>query len=201
ELTSGNVAHLINGERQADPIAIHYSQPSLRIEWLLEQRPKGEAWVQRSSGTEEGSDFQFLRESWCRLIEDLGLQYRFVAYDQVEDGELLRGGYRVLVLPRSTAISKAEADAMLRFVEQGGVLIADGEPGVFDEHGRKLPRPLLADLFSGPHNGPVTERAFGQGKATFLSGGMLNYYRDRLLGKEQNSLGLAGRLFKNASVT
>jgi len=113
---------------------------------------------------------------------------------------LLRGGYRVLILPDSTAISKAEAYAMLRFVEQGGVLIADGEPGVFDEHGRKLPRPLLADLFSGPHNGSVTERAFGQGKAIYLSAGVLNYYRHRLVGKEQDALGLMGRLFKNASV-
>ena len=200
ELISGIGALLINSERQSDPIAIHYSQPSLRIEWLLEQRPKGEAWVKRSSATEEGGDFQRLRESWCRLIEDLGLQYRFVAYDQVEDGELLRGGYRVLILPHSTAISQAEADAMLRFVEQGGVLIADGEPGVFDEHGRKLPRPLLTDLFSGAHNGPVTERAFGQGKAIYLSAGVLNYYRDRLLGKEQGTLHLVSQLFKNASV-
>ncbi len=200
ELTNGIGALLINSERQSDPIAIHYSQPSLRTEWLLEQRPKGEEWVKRTSATEEGGDFQRLRESWCRLIEDLGLQYHFVAYDQVEDGELLRGGYRVLILPDSTAISKAEAYAMLRFVEQGGVLIADGEPGVFDEHGRKLPRPLLADLFSGPHNGSVTERAFGQGKAIYLSAGVLNYYRHRLVGKEQDALGLMGRLFKNASV-
>jgi len=200
ELTSGIGALLINSERQSEPIAIHYSQPSLRIEWLLEQRPKGEAWVKRTSATEEGSDFQWLRESWCRLIEDLGLQYRFVAYDGVEHGELLRGGYRVLVLPRSTAISKAEADAMLRFVEQGGVLIADGEPGGFDEHGRKLSRPLLSGLFSGPGNGSVTERAFGKGKAISLSPGMLSYYRDRLQGKEQAALERIGRLFKNASV-
>jgi len=200
ELTSGIGALLINSERESDPIAIHYSQPSLRTEWLLEQRPKGEEWVKRSSATEEGGDFQRLRESWCRLIEDLGLQYRFVAYDQVEDGELLRGGYRVLILPHSTAISKAEADAMLGFVEQGGVLIADGEPGVFDEHGRRLPRPSVSDLFSGPHNGPFTEHAFGQGKAIYLSASLLNYYRDRLVGKEQGAIGLMGRLFKNASV-
>jgi len=54
ELTSGIGALLINSERQSDPIAIHYSQPSLRIAWLLEQRPKGEEWVKRTSATEEG---------------------------------------------------------------------------------------------------------------------------------------------------
>ena len=200
ELTSGIGALLISSERQADPIAIHYSQPSLRTEWMLEQRPKGEAWIKRTSATEEGGDFQRLRESYCRLIEDLGLQYRFVSYDQVENGELLRGGYRVMILPRSTAISRAEADAMRRFVEQGGVLIADGEPGVFDEHGRKLPTPLLSDLFAAPHNGPVTERAFGQGKAIYVNAEMLNYYRNRLLSKEQGTLRPLGQLFKEAGI-
>src|SRR5690606_37696102 len=31
--------------------------------------------------------------------------------------------------------------------ESGGVVVADGEPGQFDEHSRRLERPLLADLF------------------------------------------------------
>ena len=200
ELTNGIGALFINSERQSDPIAIHYSQPSLRTEWMLEQKPKGEQWVKRTSSTEEGGDFQRLRESYCRLIEDLGLQYRFVSYDQVENGELLRGGYRVMILPRSSAISRSEADAMHRFVEQGGVLIADGEPAVFDEHSRKLATSLLWDLFGGPHNGPLTERPFGQGKAIYVNLDMVNYYRNRLFGKEQDALRPMGKLFKDASV-
>jgi hypothetical protein len=200
ELTSGIGALFINSERQADPIAIHYSQASLRTEWMLEQKPKGEEWVKRTSASEEGGDFQRLRESYCRMIEDLGLQYRFVSYDQVENGELLRGGYRVMILPRSSAISRTEADAMRRFVEQGGVLIADGEPAVFDEHSRKLSTSLLSDLFGGPHTGPVTELPWGQGKAIYVNVDMVNYYRNRLLGKEQNALRPMGKLFKDASV-
>ncbi len=39
------------------------------------------------------SEFLRLRESYCRLVEDLGLQYRFVAYGQLEQGELLKRGY------------------------------------------------------------------------------------------------------------
>jgi hypothetical protein len=190
----------MNSERQSDPIAIHYSQSSQRTEWMLEQRPNGEAWVERTSSTEEGSDFQRLRESYCRLIEDLGLQYRFVSYDQVEEGALLRGGYRSLILPHSISLSQAEANAMRRFVEQGGVLIADGEPGAFDEHSRRLAKPLLSELFSGSHNGPVALRPFGRGKAIYLAEGMLNYYRDRLLGKEQPALRLMGQIFKENSI-
>jgi hypothetical protein len=104
EIRSGPGALLINSTRQSDPVAIHYSQPSMRIEWMLAQRPKGDAWVNRNASTERlDSEFLRLRESWCRLIEDLGLQYNFVAYGQLEDGELLKRGYRVLILPRSTA--------------------------------------------------------------------------------------------------
>jgi hypothetical protein len=177
ELRGGIGALLINSERVADPVAIHYSQPSMRVEWMLAQRPKGESWVTRNSSTEyRDSEFLRLRESWCRAIEDQGLQYNFVSYGEVEKGELLRRGYQVLVLPRSTALSPAEAREIRDFVAQGGTLIADGEPGAFDEHCRRLPKAQLADLFDA--------RTFGRGKAIRLERSLLSYHQDRLTGKE-----------------
>ena len=201
DLRHGIGALLINSERQSDPIAIHYSQPSLRTEWMIEQRPKGEAWVNRSSSTEEeDSKFLRVRESYCRLIEDLGRQYNFVACDQIEQGELRRGGYQVLILPHSSAISETEAKTMREFVKQGGVLVADGDPGAFDEHSRRLPKPLLSDLFDGPHAEPVTVRPFGLGKAIFLNVDILNYYRNRIVGRERELHQLMGRLFDETGV-
>ena len=197
EIRSGIGALLINSQRQSEPIAIHYSQPSLRTEWMLQQRPKGEAWTNRTaSSDEEDSRFRWLRESYCRLIEDLGRQYNFVSYDQVEQGDLLRRGYQVFILPHSCAISEAEAKTMREFVAQGGVLIADGEPGAFDEHSRRLSKPLLVELFGGPHTESVTVRPFGRGKAIYLNVDFLNYCRDRLLGKEKELEQLMGRLLK-----
>ncbi len=175
ELRDGIGALLIASTRQSDPIAIHYSQASMRTEWMLAQRPKGDAWVNRTSSTERmDSQFLWLRESYCKLIEDLGLQYNFVAYAQVEQGELLRRGYRVLILPRSTSLSAAEAKAIHEFAEQGGIVIADGEPGTFDEHSRRLPRPRLADLF-GPDGA-------GRGRAVRFDAA--RYHELRLAGKE-----------------
>ncbi len=201
EIRGGIGAVLINSESQSDPIAIHYSQPSLRTEWMLDQRPKGEVWVNRTSASEEeDNNFMRLRESYCRLIEDLGRQYNFVASDQIKQGELLRRGYQVLFLPHSSAISETEAKAMREFVEQGGVLIADGEPGSFDQHSRRLPKPLLSDLFSRSHTGPVTVHPFGRGKAIYLNVDLLNYYRDRLLGKEKEVHRLMDRLLKENAV-
>jgi hypothetical protein len=174
ELRRGLGALLINSRRVADPIAIHYSQPSMRIEWMLAQRPKGENWVLRNSSTEyRDSNFLRLRESYCRLIEDEGLQYNFVSYRQMEQGELARGGYRVLILPHSTAVSEAEARAMREFVEGGGTLIADGQPAAFDEHCRRLPKPRLADLFEQKPD-----------RAILLKADVLNYHQDRVVGKE-----------------
>ncbi len=197
ELRNGIGALLITSQRQSDRIAIHHSQPSLRVEWMLQQRPKGDAWVTRNASSDENdSIFRWRRESYCRLIEDLGWQYNFVDIAQIEKGELLRGGYQVLFLPHSSALSEAEALAMREFVEQGGVLIADGNPGAFDEHGKKLAQPHLASLFDKSPTEPLTVRSVGRGKAIYLSADVLNYYRDRLLGKEQMVRELVGKLLQ-----
>ncbi|MCC6265777.1 MAG: beta-galactosidase [Bryobacterales bacterium] len=166
EIRNGLGALLIASQRQEDPIAIHYSQPSMRTEWMLAQRPHGEAWVDRTSAKERmDSDFLRLRESWCKIVEDLGLQYNFVAYEQIERGELARKGYRVLILPRSTSLSEAEAREIRAFAEAGGLVIADGVPGRYDEHSRLLAKPRLEG-------------------AAMASVSALPYYQQRLLGKE-----------------
>lgn len=174
EIRNGLGALLINSTRLADPIAIHYSQASMRTEWMLAQKPKGDAWVRRSASQERtDNDFLRLRESWCRLIEDLGLQYNFVAYGQVEQGELLKGGYRVLILPRSSALSAAERREIRAFAEQGGTVIADGKPGTFDEHSRKTEdQAWLQNI------------GYSRGKFTPITTDTLNYHQNRLLGKE-----------------
>jgi hypothetical protein len=181
EIRNGLGALLINSRRIASPIAIHYSQPSLRVEWMLESRPHGEAWAMRSPKSERtDNEFLRLRESWCRVIEDAGLKYNFVSYDQVEQNELLRGGYRVLILPRSSALSAAEVAAIRDFAAQGGVVIADGEPGTFDEHGRKLPEPALGGIG--------------------VKANVLPYQLDRITGKGMETRDTVARLLASADV-
>ncbi len=184
ELRNGIAALLIASRRQADPIAIHYSQASMRTEWMLAQRPKGEAWVNRTSSSERrDSEFLRLRESFCRLMEDLGFQYNFVAYDQLERGELIRGGYRVLILPRSSSLSAAEAAAIRDFLDRGGAVLAEGAPGVFDEHSRRLDQPQLDDS-----------------RVVRLTGDFLTYHQQRLAGKEAPVLGEMRRPLERAGL-
>ena len=195
ELRGGIGALLINSTRLADPIAIHYSQASMRTEWMLAQKPKGDAWALRRSSADErmDNDFLRLRESWCRLIEDLGLQYNFVAYEQIEQGELIKRGYRVLILPHSSSLSAAEAHEIRAFVEQGGTVIADGLPGTFDAHSRKMDKPLLADV-------SLAASGYGRGRMVLITGDTLNYHQNRLVGKEGPVREMAGRLLAESGV-
>lgn len=193
ELRNGLGALIAAGERQADAIAIHYSQPSMRVEWMLEQRPHGRAWTSRGSSAEyTDSRFLRLRMSWTRAIEDLGLGYRFIADPQVAAGELRRGGYRVLVLPASSALSAAETAEIRAFVAEGGTVLASGIPGTFDEHGRRLPKSSLAEVFAGPR--------YGKGRAILLPLAIDRYQEDRLAGREQAAHSLLARLLRESGV-
>ncbi len=190
ELRNGIASLVMNSQRLADPIAIHYSQASMRTEWMLQHRTLGDAWANRTSSSERrDSDFLRARESWCRLIEDQGLQYNYVSYMQVEAGELLRRGYRVLVLPHSNSLSAAEAGAIREFVAQGGTVIADSEPGTFDEHSRRLPAGQLHDL-------PWGDR----GRAVLVKADVLNYNQQRLVGKEGPVLQRVSDLLRESGV-
>ena len=60
----------------------------------------------------------------------------FVSSQQIEAGELTKRKFKLLVLPRSVAISDKEAREMRKFVRAGGVLAADSFPGRMDEHCR-----------------------------------------------------------------
>jgi hypothetical protein len=72
-------------------------------------------------------------------------------------------------MPHAIAMAPGEAAEIREFAERGGVVIADSEPGLFDEHGRKLPTPLLAELFQGPATRSAISFAFGKGKAVYLA--------------------------------
>jgi hypothetical protein len=116
---------LMEAERLDDGVEVHYSMPSVHAAGILGQHPREET-------EPEGPSFPANRDGWVGLLDDLGLSFRFVATPQVEEGALR--GKRVFVLPYSTALSDREVGEIRRFVEEGGVLLADAAAGIFDEH-------------------------------------------------------------------
>ena len=131
-----------------DPIAIHYSQASIRAHWMFDSREDGSTWPRRFSSYERvHSRFAKARDGFVRLIEDIGLQHNFISSEQIENGELMKKGYKVLILPQSAAMSKKECEEIERFVRSGGILIADNMIATMDEHCKRLPNGQLDDLF------------------------------------------------------
>jgi len=148
ELTGGIVKQFQQMERVNDPIAIHYSHPSITAHWMIEHRPLGEAWIDHQSRPEYmQSDFLRLRQSVQYLLEDNLQQYYFVSYAQLENGAFDSMDAKIMILPQSVAMSSQEAGALRRFVEAGGWLVADCRTALMDAHCRRLPRGQLDDLF------------------------------------------------------
>jgi hypothetical protein len=116
---------LMEAERLDDGVAVHYSMPSAHAAGILGHHDRDAAKTGQTS-------FPANRDGWVRLLDDLGVSFRFLAAPQVEAGAL--HGLRAFVLPYSTALSDREVAEIRRFVEEGGVLLADGAPGLFDEH-------------------------------------------------------------------
>jgi Beta-galactosidase/Beta-galactosidase trimerisation domain len=170
EIRGGLGALLINSRRHIDPIGILYSPASMRVQWLLDRRVTGEQWSRRSASSEYQDDaIRRSTREFASVLAHMGLQPRFVSSKEVQRGELRTEGYRVLILPHAIALAPNEAKEIRNFVEHGGVVIADSEPGVFDEHGRKATKPLLSEVFDGPPTRSATHFAFGKGMAVYLS--------------------------------
>ena len=132
ELRQGGIGRLMmEGERQHDGIAIHYSYPSI-------------------FATTAADDFQRYadnRTAWTQLIEDLGMQYNFVAYGEIEAGRLRKGDYKVLVLPYTKALSEKERKEIQSFVARGGRVLADSMTGLMDSHGTEQTQGMLDRVF------------------------------------------------------
>jgi len=154
-IRSGYYNVFTRARRDYGGIALHYSVPS-RL--LCPQLP--------DFGSERPFDFHFLLQI---LRDQVGQPYTMVANEQIKKGGL--SGYKVLMMPLSLAIGKAEACELLRFASRGGVLIADARPGLADESGcvggnnaivsalfgltwkRELGRKMLTGEISGAYKG------------------------------------------------
>jgi Beta-galactosidase len=143
---SGLGRTLLDSHVRWDAIAVLYSPASFRIQWILDHRNLGSDWVQRTAEDEDQDNAErAARHRTLRLLGLLGFTPRFVSEQQIVNGTLR--GYKMLALPQALALSPAAANAIRRFVENGGAVVADGDTGQFDSHGRRLDYALLSGMF------------------------------------------------------
>jgi len=134
----GGIGQLIAASRVADDgIAVRWSQASEHSALLF-----GEL------GSPKHSQGNLLG-----LLDRCGYGYRYVTTKMIEDGELRKGGYRVLFLACSQAVSDGEAEEIRRFVEGAGTVIADVAPGIMDGHCKPLWRGAEGGAWSGQLDG------------------------------------------------
>ncbi len=108
EMTSPLAQLFLRAQRQTDPIAIHYSQPSVQVDWLLESTVDGSTWHRRFSSFEaDHNRMAKVRNSWLKVFQDLGYSPSFVSSEELVRGALSDRGICVFVMPQSLAMSGA----------------------------------------------------------------------------------------------
>ncbi len=132
DLTRGVGKIFVDYQRAGDPVAVLYSQPSMHLAWAWSDVESAfypdptslYAWYYRS------------RVNTTRLLRELGFTYRYVGTSEIEAGNLDK--YRVLFLPCSLCLSDATMEHIRRFVEAGGLVVADLGAGAADGRGKPI---------------------------------------------------------------
>lgn len=145
EMQSPLAKLFILAKREWDPIAIHYSQPSIQVAWLLESCADGKTWPRRFSSYESThNQHAQVRNSWLKLLQDLGYSPRFVSDEEFsqrrDSAKAGQPEYHVLVRPRAWAASEdGRGETNPSFYDQ--------VYGMFDGKG-KLRVPRTEDMIS-----------------------------------------------------
>ncbi|MEE4358645.1 MAG: alpha-amylase family protein [Desulfococcaceae bacterium] len=137
-----------------DPVGIYYSHPSLQASWAADALVHGKTWPRRMSSIDnDNQSAGILRTVWCKTLEDMGFQYDFISYADVQEHKVdLDEKFRIIILPKTLCLSDREADMLRNFVRKGGVLIADYLCGLLDEHGKGRKKGALDDVFGIQRN-------------------------------------------------
>lgn len=134
-----------------DAVAVLYSHASFRTGWILDQRARGTNWSDRDAAREyEDNAWRASRRQILGRLREIAVEPRLLSSRMVEGGALRQDGLRSLILPYAIALSQSEVDEIAAFSRRGGLVLADTEPGTFDQHGRRRSVPPLAGIAELP---------------------------------------------------
>lgn len=139
---------LLNSQMAHSGIGIFYSLPSAL-----------------SGGVENSGTYaqpQQTHDAWVQMTYELGQDVRYLTSGMLARGALTNQEFKVLVLPMTQAMSAQEAQIIRQFVQNGGTVIADARPAIFDEHLKAVTPGLLDDVFG------ITRQGRGNAKQVDL---------------------------------
>lgn len=131
-LNAGVAQLLVSTPLQKDGIAIFWSQASKHAS-VMDER------------------FMSPQDSAVPLMNHLyksGLNFNYLTGKMIKAGGL--EGYRILWLFGATALSDEESKAIKQFVHDGGIVVADINPGILNDSCGTLSSSSLASLFGTP---------------------------------------------------
>ena len=119
-------------------------------------------WQLSHSDVTSGRDYyrggmQHQYRAWIAMLIDAVGTFRFVSYQQLAEGKLMKDRFKLLVLPWSQALSPAEIEQIKMFVKNGGTVLADMRPGVSDGHCKSYEASPLDEVFGIAQNTGSTE--------------------------------------------
>ena len=170
EIQQGVGPLMIQGDIALSPVAVYWSTLSYFIDIVYHPQTR---WLDS------------LKDHY-HAVADAGFVYKYVGPPQLEKGVLK--DVKVLLLPYTQAMTASEAESIRTFVKNGGFLVADFPPAVFDGNGAKLPASQLADVFGDFKEMEV--KTFGEGHAILIGGSLKGYTGRRGTGDAGDRRGL-----------
>ena len=199
EMASPLARLFLRAQRELDPVFIHYSQPSIQVDWLIESTVDGSTWLRRFSSFEaDHNRMARTRNGWVKAFQDLGFTLQFISSEQIEQGKLPADSACALVLANARALSEKEAARIRNLRGQttgksgSRLVFREGLPGLFDEHGRLRAKSPLENFGSLSDSEVQVVGPAGASRAAPGGGGQ--YSVDRLKGKMEWSSWIAEQL-------
>jgi len=137
EALSGYGDALAVADKATSPIAILISQKSLLISYIQKQQGVIDSYQLYRAGI----------NMWLNILLKYGYSPYCISAPQLTDGVLEKRGCKALILPMAYVLTPAESDAVRRFVEKGGIVIADACTATWNQYGQTLAKGRLDDVF------------------------------------------------------
>ena len=153
EIRTGIADLVLDADKQRDPILLLHSDRSRIADALYP--------VKGNNG--RATRYVNSVNSLETALEDSGYSFRYIT----EKGLTGLKDAKVLVMPCTLTVSDADAERILTFVKEGGVVISDLVPGELDGHGAKREKSPFTDVF------PAEQGKKAYGKGFFVNTGKL----------------------------
>lgn len=124
---------LLASTLQTDGVGILYSLPSGYA---------AKVQASPSYGSYEGN-----HSAVHNALRELGLNFLYFTDGQMRRGEVDLRKFKAILLPMTQAMGRQEAEMLRRFVHDGGLLVADVRPAIYDGHLKPLRAGQLDDVF------------------------------------------------------